>query len=889
MANDEPLENEDQLLQDASTLLMFANVAAKQQHQQLVKESPSPPPYLTQLPGLNLGALPQRPPAPYTPNQFTVQNIAVNQHRQPLPPVQFQQLSVSPHQQNSSIPVLSNNEPQFGKSASLSANNSKHSSVSEPNSYSHLNSHKRSKSRDVNVPYSPTSFERGIDNETGRRNDNNAKFAAAALAQAADYPMPLVKREDKESDVIKDSESLQKDENGYLPVRRTTRDMNFVAPPLSQYQVEPDAGIIGCICNIDDDDGLTVQCDKCYRWQHCKCMGFDTDEDVPDKYTCYYCDESKWGIFDASSCRSNTIIRLENEEVDVATEEKSKKRKVNDRKRKKPERSGNSTPNVDKNKRKQLRDDFDNALEQMVPSVDNKENELLEDGISAENYQATYYKLSQNDYKNHQIQRMFEDWGSDFLAAAQTLDHKGDITIMSWQDFKILPKIHITLPNHERVLNKIKQETKEGKEPNADIGKSSQISIQVKPYSDTQKQKFNGISKLSLFIQNNDPEKKVVVPKGTLIIEYCGVVDLFTNYRDNKVNQYHIWGTPKPKVLKTNLNLVKRNIDIVVDSRFVGNESRFIRKSCPKSTNVEIRKYYIPEKLSFRFMVVTSKDITLDNETAEEELRLPWEWDNSHPILKINNDGNLKIELLPETEKNLLINTMDAILYFTECGCSTTSATPQYLKSCSVFRVKKAINYLLRSTRKISGITNINASKPKELTVNGPKEYVSWQNRLLQRDQVMETKLFIKSETATTEEHTGNIGRILPIKLKIFDQNRQHLNKNAIVQTNDDDNGNESNDDNEFLITDELKDKIQKRIEQEIKVTPEIQKSISEIKLKLSEPSTNLSQPDLKHLEKLQLQIIDEKPEVLNNKVEEIKKPEVKKKLSFADYKKTRQ
>nr|XP_039270681.1 uncharacterized protein LOC120345335 isoform X1 [Styela clava] len=43
---------------------------------------------------------------------------------------------------------------------------------------------------------------------------------------------------------------------------------------------------IRCICGIYKDEGLMVQCEKCYVWQHCDCMGVK-----PGNTDCYMCEE----------------------------------------------------------------------------------------------------------------------------------------------------------------------------------------------------------------------------------------------------------------------------------------------------------------------------------------------------------------------------------------------------------------------------------------------------------------------------------------------------------------------------------------------------------------------------------------------------------------------
>lgn len=52
---------------------------------------------------------------------------------------------------------------------------------------------------------------------------------------------------------------------------------------------EEDGGVIRCICECDDDDGFTIQCDACLVWQHCACFGM-SQATVPDVYHCERCD-----------------------------------------------------------------------------------------------------------------------------------------------------------------------------------------------------------------------------------------------------------------------------------------------------------------------------------------------------------------------------------------------------------------------------------------------------------------------------------------------------------------------------------------------------------------------------------------------------------------------
>ena len=51
-------------------------------------------------------------------------------------------------------------------------------------------------------------------------------------------------------------------------------------PPFMDGPTEDDDGEIACICAFTDDDGATIQCDKCLRWQHIICY-YPDPKDVP--------------------------------------------------------------------------------------------------------------------------------------------------------------------------------------------------------------------------------------------------------------------------------------------------------------------------------------------------------------------------------------------------------------------------------------------------------------------------------------------------------------------------------------------------------------------------------------------------------------------------------
>src|SRR5277367_4504089 len=54
--------------------------------------------------------------------------------------------------------------------------------------------------------------------------------------------------------------------------------------------VEEDEGETRCLCGDNEDDGgFMIQCDKCGKWQHGMCMGYEDPEEVSESYACEIC------------------------------------------------------------------------------------------------------------------------------------------------------------------------------------------------------------------------------------------------------------------------------------------------------------------------------------------------------------------------------------------------------------------------------------------------------------------------------------------------------------------------------------------------------------------------------------------------------------------------
>ncbi|CAB3366649.1 Hypothetical predicted protein [Cloeon dipterum] len=47
--------------------------------------------------------------------------------------------------------------------------------------------------------------------------------------------------------------------------------------------------LVNCLCGYTEEDGLIIQCDLCFCWQHGACNNIEREEDVPEKFICHVC------------------------------------------------------------------------------------------------------------------------------------------------------------------------------------------------------------------------------------------------------------------------------------------------------------------------------------------------------------------------------------------------------------------------------------------------------------------------------------------------------------------------------------------------------------------------------------------------------------------------
>ncbi|SMN19299.1 similar to Saccharomyces cerevisiae YJL105W SET4 Protein of unknown function, contains a SET domain [Maudiozyma saulgeensis] len=455
-----------------------------------------------------------------------------------------------------------------------------------------------------------------------RKSSNPAAVAAAAaLATAASVPFPLKKH---------DTEETTKDGNlGSISpnhIRKSTLGNDLESPKkwpvLDSYIVDPDSGIITCICGFDDDDGFTIQCDHCYRWQHAICYGIEDINEVPEQYLCNACHPRKLDTKTARQRQKRQREALVNKATGNLDTQEIKRRKVNDDDETESQNSSsNNEPTKDiDGKTNAQKTTTTNQIVSIVPDIRKKEHLLP----PKEAFPSVYLALEESRYVDKYVKLFIEK-------------HKNDDCVIPYNSiqFKSIP-------------------------------------VDVKSYNESNNARyFPGFMKLGVFIVDS-------CQKNDFITEVVGDLDFQKNYLMDPRNQYRIWGTPKRKVT------FHENWPITIDQRTCGNYTRFLRRSC--NPNVKLVTIRLSDG-SIKFVLQAIKNVE-----EGEELYIGWQWDLRHPILRIINGPN-DFESFDDTVKYSLIHSVDTILSNCECGCGNNS------KDCHLLKIKKISQTLVKSVK----------------------------------------------------------------------------------------------------------------------------------------------------------------------------------------------
>lgn len=470
--------------------------------------------------------------------------------------------------------------------------------------------------------------------------------AAAALAAAATVPLPLKpgqrRRTSREQHA---TDTVEPRAKGEWPVP-------------DSYIVDVDSGIISCICGFSDDDGFTIQCDHCNRWQHAICYNIRDIETAPDDHLCNACQPRK---LDSKRARRKQLEKLQaqngnkgsdslhrfkeasTDAYDISQNDGVSSTNINDSERFNTTRQNNGRKPSNDYGEEADRVNLDNTHQPQGTTNEsngkkrkNNEDIALANGSkrrkdnalylgAKDAYSALYLPIERCEFKDKYV-RMFID------------SHNNDDWVIPYSKKKFEP-----------------------------------MQTSVKPYAELSSSKiFPGFAKLGLYMSQS-------CSRNDLICEYLGEVDFQKKYLMDPRNHYRIWGTTKPRVL------FHAHWPIYIDARLCGNAARYMRRSC--NPNVELATIRMPETSELKFVLRATRDIE-----DGEEIHIGWQWDLRHPILQIIN-STATFDSLNDPDKYLLIHSIDTVLSACDCACGNNN------KDCNLYKVKKFSQGLYRAVK----------------------------------------------------------------------------------------------------------------------------------------------------------------------------------------------
>ncbi|GAV56173.1 hypothetical protein ZYGR_0BA00790 [Zygosaccharomyces rouxii] len=427
--------------------------------------------------------------------------------------------------------------------------------------------------------------------------DDNGKgmVAAAALAAAATVPLPLKSHSRSNSNT---------DETSEWPVP-------------DSYIVNIDSGVITCICGFDDDDGFTIQCDHCNRWQHAICYNIKDIETAPDDYLCNVCFPRN---LDVKRAKKKQLERLQRNRPSNGS--RTTATYGDDFEKDSGLRAGpNERGNEDLNSQLHLDDDGDDGSDEQRrkrkrnedSTEDSKRRKESPIYLNAKDAYSEIYLPTENyEFKDKYV-KLFID------------KHNDDDWVIPYNKDKFEP-----------------------------------IPLEVRTYADANNSKvFSGFSKLGVHVGQK-------CGKGELICEYLGEVDFQKDYLMDPRNHYRIWGTTKLRVV------FHPHWPLCIDARLVGNIARYVRRSC--HPNAELATIRMSGSNEVKFVLRATRELE-----KGEEIHMDWNWDLRHPIWQIIK-GTATLDSLNDPDKYLLIHSIDAVLSTCDCACGSNSKDCVLLK-----------------------------------------------------------------------------------------------------------------------------------------------------------------------------------------------------------------
>lgn len=359
----------------------------------------------------------------------------------------------------------------------------------------------------------------------------------------------------------------------------TLKDALTSGGNLESAQYDLDSEIIRCICGLEDDDGFTIQCERCYVWQHAVCVGIDQLH-VPDEYLCDLC-------FPRS--------------LDV------KKAIEKQRRRKEQESTHTKSNNSHTRKKRQLQYGLVKSKVQHLTSVKEKSLNSTIKHESGRKPRSGNRPLFSKDIEN----RLQITEGSNGLNdnTESFFDYNTEYSMI---EHNLIPSVDT------RAYISLLLQDKSGMQiVSGDYFTSKQLpETSVRSALNVE---FPSTLHFSLYSSQ-------FIASGQIIKEFKGEICLQDEYKVDSINRYSFLLAPKPFVYFVS------DSKLCIDARRYGTDSRFIRRSC--TPNAKLITVASSDDFSIHVVLYSLTEIK-----SGSEITIGWDWDANHPAYYMKNNG----------------------------------------------------------------------------------------------------------------------------------------------------------------------------------------------------------------------------------------------------------
>jgi hypothetical protein len=429
--------------------------------------------------------------------------------------------------------------------------------------------------------------------------------------------------------------------------------------PIVNHDPEDD-GQISCICGFADDDGWTVACDICNRWQHQSCYYPQYDERQLPDHLQHYCVECKPRDIDTQHARRRQLEKRGPAEPLTngvkRTASKSHKKKV-----KEPGATSAATTNgwpttVDK-----LRHDRNSASPRDLPPPAKRpktSHRNSESGTTANAATKGHSRKRNTSTVNHRrsVSRSpdspIEQYSDNFLQCYQRDDWAVTSTNLH-SSIAVTNALSEWLNSPDDEFRTLHGQSKgevlmrwDGELD--DIPGKAQLDICDQCDRAVQ---YNGISPTWKTVTVQEP-----VPNGAYIGELKGHLCFKKDYQEDSSNRWAELRHPEPFVF------FHPKLPLVVDARNEGTELRYVRRSCFPNARLQI---LVTNGVDYHFCFMATQQIE-----PGEEVAVSWDTAEGLPHLALrSNVSDEDMEHLSSWVSTALANCGPCACHMPEGDC----------------------------------------------------------------------------------------------------------------------------------------------------------------------------------------------------------------------------